>query len=29
MAAICSHLDQIEVTTLPEKIYGCEECFKI
>ena len=25
----CSHLDQIEVTELPEKIAGCEECLKI
>jgi hypothetical protein len=27
--SICSHLDQIEVTALPEKIEGCEECLKI
>ena len=26
---ICSHLDQIEVTELPEPIAGCEECLKI
>src|SRR5438094_920120 len=26
---ICSHLDQIEVTELPESIEGCEECLKI
>ena len=26
---ICSHLDQIEVTALPEQIAGCEECLKI
>src|SRR6266550_4283059 len=26
---VCSHLDQIEVTALPEKIDGCEECLKI
>jgi uncharacterized UBP type Zn finger protein len=26
---ICTHLDQIEVTALPEKIAGCEECLKI
>ena len=25
---ICSHLDQIEVTELPEPIAGCEECLK-
>jgi uncharacterized UBP type Zn finger protein len=27
--SICSHLDQIEVTTLPEHVAGCEECLKI
>ena len=27
--SICSHLDQIEVTALPDKIDGCEECLKI
>ena len=26
---ICTHLDQIEVTVLPETIEGCEECLKI
>jgi hypothetical protein len=26
---ICSHLDQIEVTELPEAVRGCEECLKI
>ena len=26
---ICSHLDQIEVTELPETIEGCEECLMI
>jgi uncharacterized UBP type Zn finger protein len=26
---ICSHLDQIEITELPEQIEGCEECLKI
>jgi hypothetical protein len=25
----CSHLDQVEVTELPEHIAGCEECLKI
>jgi uncharacterized UBP type Zn finger protein len=25
----CSHLDQVEVTELPEQIAGCEECLKI
>ena len=24
----CAHLDQIQVTELPEKIAGCEECLK-
>jgi hypothetical protein len=24
----CSHLDQIRVTALPERIEGCEECLK-
>ena len=28
MPAICSHLDQIEQTELPEEIAGCEECLK-
>ena len=27
--SICSHLDQIEVATLPEHVAGCEECLKI
>jgi uncharacterized UBP type Zn finger protein len=27
--AVCSHLDQIQVTALPESIEGCEECLKI
>ena len=27
--SICSHLDQIEVTALPDRIDGCEECLKI
>jgi hypothetical protein len=26
---ICSHLDQITLTTLPPAIAGCEECLKI
>jgi uncharacterized UBP type Zn finger protein len=25
----CSHLDQIQVRTLPESIAGCEECLAI
>lgn len=26
MSAICSHLDTIEVTVLPDEIAGCEDC---
>jgi uncharacterized UBP type Zn finger protein len=29
MTATCSHLDQIEITELPDGIEGCEECLKI
>ena len=29
MATTCTHLDQIEVTELPEHIAGCEECLEI
>jgi hypothetical protein len=29
MSAICSHVDAIEVTELPERIDGCEECLEI
>lgn len=29
MARTCSHLDQIQVTELPEPPLGCEECLKI
>ena len=25
----CTHLDQIEIVSLPESIAGCEECLKI
>jgi uncharacterized UBP type Zn finger protein len=28
-SSICSHLDRIEVTALPERIDGCEECLTI
>jgi uncharacterized UBP type Zn finger protein len=27
--AVCSHLDAITITTLPETIAGCEECLKM
>ena len=27
--SVCSHLDQITYTALPESIAGCEECLKI
>ena len=26
--AVCSHLDSIQITALPETIAGCEECLK-
>jgi len=29
VSELCSHLDQIQVTELPEPIAGCEECLKI
>ena len=25
----CTHLDQVEVTDLPESVDGCEECLKV
>jgi uncharacterized UBP type Zn finger protein len=28
MADSCSHLNQIEVTQLPESVAGCEECLR-
>ena len=28
MSVTCAHLDQIELTELPEPIAGCEECLK-
>ncbi len=29
MTTTCTHLDQIQVTELPGRILGCEECLKI
>ena len=29
MAEVCSHLDQVHVSDLPDQIAGCEECLKI
>jgi uncharacterized UBP type Zn finger protein len=29
MSVACTHLDQIQVTSLPDRIDGCEECLKI
>ncbi len=29
MTTPCTHLDQIELTELPDPIPGCEECLKI
>jgi uncharacterized UBP type Zn finger protein len=26
--ATCTHLDQVEILTLPDSIAGCEECLK-
>ena len=27
--AQCTHLDQVEITELPESVAGCEECLKV
>jgi uncharacterized UBP type Zn finger protein len=27
--ATCSHLDQVEITGLPDEIPGCEDCLRI
>jgi hypothetical protein len=29
MSTVCSHLDSIVVTELPEQIAGCEDCLKM
>jgi Zn-finger in ubiquitin-hydrolases and other protein len=29
MAEACTHLDQIQITDVPDEIDGCEECLKI
>ena len=29
MSAVCTHLDRIEVTSLPDEIAGCEDCLAI
>jgi uncharacterized UBP type Zn finger protein len=29
MADVCTHLDQIQIIDLPDRIDGCEECLKI
>jgi hypothetical protein len=29
MSAICSHLNEVQVTALPDEIAGCEECLAI
>ena len=29
MSAVCSHLDTITVTDLPDAIPGCEDCLKV
>lgn len=28
MAEICSHLDSVELTELPESVAGCEDCLR-
>lgn len=28
MGAVCTHLDEIEVTRLPEPVLGCDECLR-
>ena len=28
-SAVCSHLDTIEFTAIPDPVVGCEECLKI
>ena len=25
----CTHLDEVEVTQLPDSVEGCEECLKV
>lgn len=27
-AGVCAHLDQVQVTDLPQEVAGCEECLK-
>ena len=29
MSSVCTHLDSIEVTSLPDRIAGCEDCLAI
>ena len=29
MSAVCTHLDSIEVTSLPDEIPGCEDCLAL
>ena len=29
MAPVCNHLDQVEVTELPESVAGCADCLAI
>lgn len=29
MPVICTHLDQITVTEIPQRVPGCEECLKL
>jgi uncharacterized UBP type Zn finger protein len=29
MAAVCTHLDSVEIVDLPDEIVGCEECLAL
>jgi hypothetical protein len=29
MSSVCSHVDSIELTELPDEIVGCEDCLRI
>ena len=29
MTDVCTHLDTIEVTSLPQSVPGCEDCLRI
>jgi len=29
MAAVCTHLDSVEIVDLPDEVVGCEECLAL